>query len=125
MDMEQIKKELGAGAVFEIGEKNEAFAKYFTGQSYLKMLTTEGVSVGNVTFEPGLCTGGRGYYQAEGEEPIEMTPGSIISIDPEICHYHGAAPDSWFSHLAIEVPAEGASNEWVRPVTDEEYAKVK
>ena len=140
MDMEQIKKELGAGAVFEIGEKNEAFAKYFTGQSYLKMLTTKGVSIGNVTFEPGcrnwwhihhkggqilLCTGGRGYYQAEGEEPIEMTPGSIISIDPEICHYHGAAPDSWFSHLAIEVPAEGVSNEWVRPVTDAEYAKVK
>lgn len=136
MDIEQIKKELGAGAVFEIGEKNEAFAKYFTGQSYLKMLTTQGVGVGNVTFEPGcrnwwhihhkggqilLCTGGRGYYQAEGEAPVEMVPGTVISIPPEVLHFHGAAPDSWFSHLAIEVPAEGASNEWVRPVTDEEY----
>lgn len=140
MDIEQIKKELGAGAVFEIGEKNEAFAKYFTGQSYLKMLTTEGVGIGNVTFEPGcrnwwhihhkggqilLCTGGRGYYQEEGNEPIEMVPGTTIHIKPEICHFHGAAPDSWFSHLAIEVPAEGASNEWVRPVTDEEYSTLK
>lgn len=140
MDVKQIKNELGAGAVFEIGEKNENFAKYFTGQSYLKMLTTEGLGIGNVTFEPGcrnwwhihhkggqilLCTGGRGFYQEEGKEPIEMVAGTTIYIKPEVCHFHGAAPDSWFSHLAVEVPAEGESTEWVRPVSDEEYGKLK
>lgn len=140
MDIKKMEKDLGLGAVFPIGEKNEAFAQYFTGQSYLKMLVTDGIGIGNVTFEPGcrnwwhihhkggqilLCTGGRGFYQAEGEEPIEMIPGSSIVISAEKPHWHGAAPDSWFSHLAIEIPAEGSSNEWLRPVTDEEYTKVK
>lgn len=134
------EKNLGGGAVFPIGEKNEAFAKYFTGQSYLNMLTTEGVGVGNVTFEPGcrnwwhihhkggqilLVTGGRGYYQEWGKEARELHPGDVVNIPPEVKHWHGAAPDSWFSHLAIEVPAEGASNQWVEPVDDESYGKLR
>ena len=134
------EKSLGPGAVFAIGDKNDAFAKYFVGQSYLNMLTKEGVGVANVTFEPGcrnnwhvhhkggqilLVTGGRGYYQERGEEAQELLPGAVVSIPAEKVHWHGAAPDSWFSHIAIEVPAEGVSNEWLEPVSDEEYNKLK
>ena len=133
------EKSLGGGAVFPLGEKNEAFAKYFIGQSYLSMLTTERVPIGNVTFEPGcrnnwhihhkggqilLVTGGRGYYQEWGEEPQELHPGDVVNIPPEVKHWHGAAPDSWFSHLAVEVPTEGSSNEWLEAVSDEQYSKL-
>lgn len=122
------------------GGKNEAFAQYFIGQSYLNMLTTTGVAIGNVTFEPGcrnnwhihhkggqilLVTAGRGYYQEWGKEPQELHPGDVVNIPPEVKHWHGAAPDSWFQHLAVEVPAEGASNEWLEAVSDTEYAKLK
>ena len=126
--------------VFERGNKNEAFAEYFIGKSYLNMLSLKGVVIGNVTFEPGcrnnwhihhkggqilLITGGRGWYVEEGKEPIELKTGDVVNIDPEVKHWHGAAKDSWFSHIAIEVPAEGASNEWLEPVLDEEYNKLK
>lgn len=72
-----------------------------------------------------LCTAGRGYYQEWGKTAQEMKPGDIINIPPEVKHWHGAAPDSWFSHLAVEVPAEGSSNEWLEPVKEEEYSKLK
>lgn len=126
-------------SIFPVGEKNEAFAQYFVGQSYLSMLTTTGVSIGNVTFEPGcrndwhihhkggqilLVTGGRGWYQ-EWERPArELHPGDVVNIPPEVKHWHGAAKDSWFSHLAVEVPAEGASNEWLETVAEEEYNRL-
>ena len=125
-------------SVFLMGEKNDAFAQYFTGQSYLKMLTAERVGIGNVTFEPGcrnnwhihhkggqilLVTAGRGYYQEWGREAQELHPGDVINIPPEVKHWHGAAPDEWFSHLAIEVPGEDTSNEWCEQVADEEYGK--
>lgn len=127
-------------SVFPTGEKNTAFAKYFVGQSWLNMLTTEGVSIGNVTFEPKcrnnwhihhkggqilLCTAGRGYYQEWGKPARELHPGDVVQIPPEVKHWHGAAPDSYFVHLAVEVPAEGSSNEWLEPVSDEEYGKLK
>lgn len=127
-------------SIFPVGEKNEAYAKYFVGQSYLHMLSTQGVAIGNVTFEPGcrnnwhihhkggqilLVTGGRGYYQAWGEPARELHPGDVLYIPPETKHWHGAAPTSWFSHLAVEVPAEGASNEWLEAVSDNEYAALK
>ncbi|MDO4327666.1 MAG: cupin domain-containing protein, partial [bacterium] len=123
-------------SVFPMGDKNEAFAKYFIGQSYLNMLSTEQVAIGNVTFEPGcrnnwhihhaksgggqilLVTAGKGYYQEWGKEPRELHPGDVVNIPAEVKHWHGAAPDSWFAHLAVEVPAEGASNEWLEPVSD-------
>ena len=129
-------------SVFPMGDKNEAFAKYFIGQSYLNMLSTEQVMIGNVTFEPGcrnnwhshhaksgggqilLVTAGKGYYQEWGKEPRELHPGDVVNIPAEVKHWHGAAPDSWFAHLAVEVPAEGASNEWLEPVSDEEYGKL-
>lgn len=127
-------------SVFPIGEKNEAFAQYFVGQSYLNMLSTERVTIGNVTFEPGcrnnwhihhkggqilLCTAGRGYYQEWGKEAQELHPGDVVNIPPEVKHWHGAAKDSWFAHLAVEVPAEGASNEWLEVVNEEDYEKLK
>lgn len=127
-------------SIFPTGEKNTAFAKYFVGQSWLNMLTTEGVSIGNVTFEPKcrsnwhihhkggqilLCTAGRGYYQEWGKLARELHPGDVVQIPPEVKHWHGAAPDSYFVHLAVEVPAEGSSNEWLEPVSDEEYGKLK
>lgn len=130
-------------SIFPAGEKNEAFAPYFVGQSYLKMLTTEGVAIGNVTFEPGcrnnwhihhaqtgggqilLCTGGRGYYQEWGQAVRELHPGDVVVIPPEVKHWHGAAPDSWFAHLAVEVPGEKASNEWLEAVSDEVYQTLK
>ena len=72
-----------------------------------------------------ICVAGRGYYQEEGKEAIEMKPGDCINIPPEVKHWHGAAPDSWFSHLAVEVPGEETSNEWCEAVSDEEYGKLK
>ncbi len=137
-----MKKEmdLGPGAVFEMGGENTAYAQYFTGECYLNMLTTEGVSIGNVTFAPGtinnwhihhkggqilLVTAGRGYYQQWGQAPQELLPGDVVNIPPEVKHWHGAAPDSWFAHLAVEVPAEGGSSEWLEPVDQEEYQKLK
>lgn len=127
-------------SAFPMGEKNEAFAQYFVGQSYLNMLSTERVTIGNVTFEPGcrnnwhihhkggqilLCTAGRGYYQEWGKEAQELHPGDVVNIPPEVKHWHGAAKDSWFAHLAVEVPAEGASNEWLEVVNEEDYEKLK
>lgn len=113
---------------FPVGEENTAFAKYFTGKSYLSYLSEKPIGIANVTFEPGcrnhwnihhgggqilLCTAGRGYYQAWGQEARELHPGDVVNILPEEKHWHGAAPDSWFSHIAISVPAAmGIWNVW-------------
>ena len=128
---------------FPIGEPNTAYSKYFIGQSYLAPLSTKQVPMFNVTFEPGcrnnwhihhakngggqmlIGVGGRGYYQEWGKDPVEILPGTIINIPAEVKHWHGAAPDSWFSHIAVEVPGEGTSNDWCEPVTDAEYNKLK
>lgn len=135
MNKEQMIKDLG-GELFAIGEENTAFAQYFVGQSYLNMLTTEGVGIGNVTFEPGcrnnwhihhgggqilLVTGGRGWYQEWGRPAQPLKAGDVVNIPAEVKHWHGAAKDSWFAHLAVEVPGENKSNEWCEPVSDEEY----
>lgn len=126
--------------IFPLGEKNNAYAKFFVGQSYLSMLTTEGVNIANVTFEPScrnhwhihhkggqilLCTAGRGYYQEWGKAAQELHPGDVVSIPPEVKHWHGAAPDSWFSHLAIEVPSENGFNEWLEAVDEKQYSLLK
>ena len=125
--------------IFPQGEKNEAYAQYFIGQSYLAPLTSDGVSTNNVTFEPGcrnnwhihhkggqilLCTAGTGWYQEEGKPAQVLKPGDVVNIAPGVKHWHGASKDSWFSHVAIAVPAEGASNEWLEPVSDEDYSKL-
>ncbi|WP_320172399.1 cupin domain-containing protein [Maridesulfovibrio sp.] len=124
---------------FGRGEDNTAYAKYFVGNSFLNIINTEGVFIANVTFEPGcrnnwhsheasegggqilLCTCGRGWYQ-EWEKPARaLKPGDVVYIPSGVKHWHGAAKDSWFSHLSVEVPGENKSNEWLEPVSDEDY----
>lgn len=129
--------------VFGLGQANTGFAQYFVGNSYLNPLTTPGecpIFLANVTFEPGcrnnwhihhaqkgggqilLCVAGRGWYQEWGKDAVELHPGDCINIPVGVKHWHGAAPDSWFSHLAIEVPGEECRNEWCEPVDDTTYA---
>ena len=135
------KDEFDKANVFGLGQSNDTFAQYFSGQSYLNPLgkTDNGVGFANVTFEPGcrnnwhihhasqgggqvlLCTAGSSWYQAEGEEPVSMTPGSVVVIPANVKHWHGAKKDSWFSHIAVEIPGTDTSNEWLEPVSDEEY----
>ena len=137
------KSALENGMVFPIGAPNDAYAQYFVGQSYLSPVSTSQVGVFNVTFEPGcrnnwhihnaakgggqilICVAGRGYYQEWGKDAIEMNPGDCINIPVGVKHWHGAAPDSWFSHLAIEVPGENGSNKWLEAVDAETYGKLK
>ena len=138
----QDKNQFDAQNVFGMGQPNTAFSQYFIGNSYLHPLTKPGesaVSLANVTFEPGcrnnwhihhaakgggqilVCVAGRGYYQEWDKAPQELHPGDVVNIPPEVKHWHGAAPDCWFSHLAVEVPGEGTSNEWCEPVAEKTY----
>ena len=133
----------GFDQIFPLGEKNDAFAQYFIGQSYLAPLVSGSVPVSNVSFEPGcrnnwhihhgtggggdqilLCTAGSGWYQADGAEPVSLTPGSVIRVPAGTKHWHGAKADSWFSHVAFITPGEDVGNEWLEPVTDREYNRL-
>ena len=128
--------------MFGMGSPNEGYAQYFIGNSYLNPLTNPaetGVGLSNVTFEPGcrnnwhvhhatkgggqilIVTDGRGWYQEWGKDPQELTPGTVVVIPAGVKHWHGAARDSWFSHIAFEAPGENCSNEWLEPVADEQY----
>jgi 4-carboxymuconolactone decarboxylase len=129
--------------IFPIGKPNDAYAQYFIGQSYLAPVSSEQVGINNVTFEPGcrnnwhihhakkgggqllVCVAGTGWYQEWGKPARLLRPGDVINIPAEVKHWHGATADSWFAHLAIEVPGEKTSNEWLEPVTDEEYNKLQ
>lgn len=130
-------------SVFKTGGKNDTFAKYFVGQSYLNMLSTEQVPIGNVTFEPRcrnnwhihhadkgggqmlLVTAGEGWYQEWGKPAQKLKAGDVVNIPANVKHWHGAASGSWFQHLAVEVPGENCSTEWCEQVTDEEYGKLE
>ncbi|MBQ2636786.1 MAG: cupin domain-containing protein [Methanobrevibacter sp.] len=128
--------------IFGKGFPNEAFEQYFIGQSYLNPLVDiekSSVFLANVTFEPGcrnnwhihhaksgggqilICVAGEGWYQAEGEDPVSLKPGVVVEIPAGVKHWHGAKKDSWFSHIAVEVPGEETSNEWLEKVFDEYY----
>ena len=127
---------------FPIGEPNP-YGQFFIGQSYLAPVSNDGIPVFNVTFEPGcrnnwhvhhadqgggqmlICVGGRGWYQEWGRDAVEMKPGTVINIPAGVKHWHGAAADSWFSHLALEIPGENGSNEWLEAVTDEQYSSLR
>lgn len=129
-------------SVFKMGDKNDGYAQYFIGQSYLNMLSTEQVPVGNVTFEPKcrnnwhihhadknggqmlIVTAGEGWYQEWGKPALKLKPGDVVNIPAGVKHWHGAVANSWFQHLALEVPGENCKTEWCEPVSDEEYDKL-
>ena len=131
--------------VFGTGMPNDAYAQYFVGQSFLNPLTdpATGIFLANVTFEPGcrnnwhihhatkgggqllVCTAGEGWYQEEGKAAVSLTPGTVITIPANVKHWHGAKADSWFSHIAVEVPGEDCSNEWCELVSDAEYQQLQ
>lgn len=129
--------------IFPIGEPNTAYAKYFKGNSYLARISSEQVPISNVTFEPGcrnnwhihkategggqmlIGIAGRGWYQEEGKPAQEILPGTVIHIPANVKHWHGAATDSWFAHLAFEISGENTSNEWLEPVSDDEYSNAQ
>ncbi len=140
------EEEFNKQNVFGKGQTNTMFAQYFVGESFLKPLTVPGetpVFLANITFEPGcrnnwhihhatkgggqilICTAGEGWYQEEGKEAVSLEPGTVIAIKPEIKHWHGAKSDSWFSHIAVEVPGDNCKNEWCEPVSDEEYSMLQ
>ena len=131
--------------IFGLGNPNDAFAAYFSGNSYLNPLTNPKecpLFLANVTFEPScrnnwhihhadkgggqllICTAGKGWYQEEGKEAQRLKPGDVVVIPANVKHWHGAKKDSWFSHIAVEVPGENTSNEWCEPVTDEKYNRL-
>lgn len=138
------KEEFDKTNVFGLGKLNTEFSKYFIGNSYLNPLTDpkETIFMANVTFEPGcrnnwhihhakegggqilIVTAGFGWYQEEGKSAVFLKPGMVITIPANVKHWHGAKKDSYFSHIAIEVPGENTSNEWCEPVSDEEYDKL-
>lgn len=129
--------------IFPIGAPNTAYSKYFIGNSYLASISSEQIHISNVTFEPEcrnnwhihsaksgggqmlIGVAGRGWYQEEGKTVQEILPGTVIHIPAGVKHWHGAAADSWFSHLAIQVPGEDTSTEWLEPVSDEQYNNLK
>lgn len=137
------KEKYAQTIMFPIGNENTAYAKYFIGKSYIASLSEQQVKMYNITFEPKcrnnwhihhaksgggqmlIVVGGRGYYQEWGKEPQELKVGDVVNIPANVKHWHGAAYDSWFSHIAVEVEGIETSNEWLEPVTDEEYNKLK
>ena len=140
---DEENKENTHGGIFGLGEPNTAFEKYFIGKSYLKPLAkTDNIFMANVTFEPGcrnnwhihhstknggqilICVEGEGWYQEKGKEAISLKSGDVITIPANVKHWHGAKKNSWFSHIAVEVPGENTSNEWLEAVSDEEYNKL-
>jgi quercetin dioxygenase-like cupin family protein/alkylhydroperoxidase/carboxymuconolactone decarboxylase family protein YurZ len=129
----------GLSTIFPMGEPNDTYAQYFVGHSWLAPLGDPQLGAANVTFEPScrnnwhvhhkggqvlICVAGRGWYQEWDKPAQELRPGDVVSIPPEVKHWHGAARDSWFQHIALAVPAEGASAEWLEPVSDEDYAQL-
>lgn len=138
-NMKEVKAPQNLSA-FPVGEANVQYAQFFIGQSYLAPLTKNkdlNCPVANVTFEPGcrnnwhshtggqllIAVGGKGYYQEKGKPAQMLLPGDVVEIAPDIVHWHGAAPDSWFSHLAIECNPQTNKNTWLAPVDDTAYAE--
>ena len=140
--LEDAKTRFQQEMIFPIGEPNTEYARYFKGNSYLAKISDEQVAIVNVTFEPGcrnnwhihqatrgggqmlIGVAGRGWYQEWGKPAQEILPGTVIHIPAGVKHWHGAADDSWFAHLAFEIEGDNASNEWMEPVSDEDYAEV-
>ena len=140
-DKAQTLEEFQMSTPYPVGKPNDTYAKYFIGNSYIANFEGQDGAPVNVTFEPGcrnnwhvhhdsvqvlVCVAGRGWYQEWGKEAVEMTPGTVIAIPVGVKHWHGAAKDSWFQHLTYMTRlGKDASNEWLEPVTDEVYGKLK
>ena len=139
------EKQFAAANIFGKGQPNDAYARYFAGHSFLNPLTKAGecpIAMSNVTFEPGcrnnwhihharkgggqmlICTAGEGWYQEAGKPAQSLDAGAVVCIPAGVKHWHGAKKDSWFAHIAFDLPGEDASNEWLEPVTDEEYGRL-
>ena len=136
-----MDKDFKKSNIFGLGQENSAYMRYFIGKSYLNPLTPAGVTpfFANVTFEPAcrnnwhthhaakgggqilLCIAGEGWYQEWGKPARSLKGGDVVVIPANVKHWHGAKKDSWFSHIAVEVPGENTFNEWQEPVTDEQY----
>lgn len=140
------KKQFEENNVFGLGKSNEAYAQYFVGESFLNPLTDPqktSVFLANVTFEPGcrnnwhihhatsgggqilICTAGEGWYQEKNKAPVSLRAGTVITIPAGVKHWHGAKKDSWFAHIAVEVPGQDTYNEWCEPVREEEYNRLE
>lgn len=140
------KKQFEENNVFGLGKSNEAYAQYFVGESFLNPLTDPqktSVFLANVTFEPGcrnnwhihhatsgggqilICTAGEGWYQEENKAPVSLRAGTVVTILAGVKHWHGAKKDSWFAHIAVEVPGQDTYNEWCEPVSEEEYNRLE
>ena len=140
------KKQFEENNVFGLGKSNEAYAQYFVGESFLNPLTDPqktSVFLANVTFEPGcrnnwhihhatsgggqilICTAGEGWYQEENKAPVSLRAGTVVTIPAGVKHWHGAKKDSWFAHIAVEVPGQDTYNEWCEPVREEEYNRLE
>lgn len=135
---QKMNKETEFKQIFPLGEKNDNFSQYFIGRSYLAPVSnndTLGTHIFNVTFEPGcrnnwhshtggqllICTAGQGYYQEKGKPARKLLPGDVVEIAPDVIHWHGAAPHSWFSHLAVECNSGTNKNTWFEAVDDKQY----
>ncbi len=127
---------------FPVGQENTAYARYFTGASYLAPLARDkrlNTPVYNVTFAPGcrnnwhkhtggqilIAVGGVGYYQERNQKARRLVAGDVVEIPPDVEHWHGAASGSWFSHLAIECNPQTNRNTWLEPVSDQEYRQAQ
>ncbi|MGV6946434.1 cupin domain-containing protein [Sphingobacterium kyonggiense] len=137
-NQEQMETGVPTISSFPTGEENKEFGKYFSGRTWLARLTTNkdlNVPISNVTFEPGcrnnwhshsggqilIVVGGTGYYQERGKPARRLSEGDVVEIAPDVEHWHGASPDSWFSHLGIGCNPQTNKDTWLEPVTDEEY----
>ena len=138
------REEFEKYSIFEMGEPNCKFAEFFVGNSFIKTLTDSNcpIHISNVTFSPAcrnnwhihdaakgggqilICMAGEGWYQEDGQEPVNLLPGMVINIPEGVKHWHGAKKDSWFSHISITVPGENTSTIWLEEVTDEIYEKL-
>ena len=138
---DQALKSFEQQNLFSKGSENKAYAAFFTGNSYLNPLTQPacGLSLANVTFEPGcrnhwhihhassgdgqilICTAGEGWYQEEGKPAVSLRPGMVVTIPANVKHWHGAQKNSWFAHIAVEIPGENSRTEWCEPVQDDAY----
>lgn len=142
-DATDARRKFEQEMIFPIGAPNDAYARYFIGQSYIAPVSSEQLNIANVTFEPGcrnnwhihhatkgggqllICVGGEGWYQEWGKPARKLHPGDVVNIPANVKHWHGATAGSWFAHLAISPDGEDISNEWLEPVDDEAYAKLE